>query len=63
LAAALLRERAVDRLRCFLAPLLIGGDGRPMLEGLGVRGLGDVLRCPDLQVERVGHDILLSAKL
>jgi diaminohydroxyphosphoribosylaminopyrimidine deaminase/5-amino-6-(5-phosphoribosylamino)uracil reductase len=63
LAAALLRERAVDRLRCFLAPLLIGGDGRPMLESLGVGELGDALRCADLHVERVGDDVLLSAEL
>jgi len=63
LAAALLRERAVDRLRCFLAPMLIGGDGRPMLESLGVAELGDALRCTALRVERVGDDALLCADL
>ena len=39
LAAALLREGLVDELHWFVAPLLIGGDGRPALGALEVRSL------------------------
>ena len=63
LAAAALRERVVDRLRCFLAPLLIGGDGRPMLASLGVGDLSEALRVADLSLEPVGRDFLLAANL
>jgi len=63
LAAGALRERVVDRLRCFLAPLLIGGDGRPMLASLGVGDLSEALRVADLSLEPVGRDFLLAANL
>jgi len=44
LAASLLRERLVDRLVWFQAPLLIGGDGRPAVDGLGIAGMAEALR-------------------
>jgi diaminohydroxyphosphoribosylaminopyrimidine deaminase/5-amino-6-(5-phosphoribosylamino)uracil reductase len=61
LAAAALREGLVDRLALFLAPRLIGGDGRPMLASLGVRDLADAPRLRLLGAERVGDDWLLRA--
>ena len=61
LAAAALREGVVDRLALFVAPRLIGGDGRPMLAALGVRRLTDAPRLRLLGVERVGDDWLLRA--
>jgi diaminohydroxyphosphoribosylaminopyrimidine deaminase/5-amino-6-(5-phosphoribosylamino)uracil reductase len=63
LAAAALRDRVVDELLCFLAPKLIGGDGRPMLESLAARELSQVTALQDLQVQRVGPDLLLRAAL
>src|SRR5262249_3382764 len=59
LAAAALRERVVDRLLCFVAPKLIGGDGRAMLESVGVRALVDAIALRDVRVERVGADLLI----
>ncbi|HSP99762.1 MAG TPA: bifunctional diaminohydroxyphosphoribosylaminopyrimidine deaminase/5-amino-6-(5-phosphoribosylamino)uracil reductase RibD [Candidatus Dormibacteraeota bacterium] len=61
LAAAALREGLVDRLALFVAPRLIGGDGRPMLASLGVRRLSDAPRLRLLGAERVGDDWLLHA--
>lgn len=48
LAAALLRSRLVDRLAWFDAPLLIGGDGRPALAGLGILELSAAIRLEPL---------------
>ncbi len=62
LAAALLRRGLVDQLHLFLAPRLIGGDGRPVLASLGVEGLRAALDLPDLRVRRVGRDLLLRAE-
>jgi diaminohydroxyphosphoribosylaminopyrimidine deaminase/5-amino-6-(5-phosphoribosylamino)uracil reductase len=39
LAAALLRARLVDELHWFLAPRVLGGDGRPSVGDLGLRSL------------------------
>jgi diaminohydroxyphosphoribosylaminopyrimidine deaminase/5-amino-6-(5-phosphoribosylamino)uracil reductase len=59
LAAALLRAGLVDRSYLMLAPLLIGGDGRPALESLGVRRLSQALAPKHLRVHRLGEDLLL----
>lgn len=63
LAAAALRERLVDRLLLFLAPKLIGGDGRALIGSLGVRKMSDVLELPTTRVTRVGADILVRTEL
>ena len=57
LAAALLRRGLVDEVHWFLAPLLIGGDGRSALASLGVERLSQSLRLGDLQVRRLGDDV------
>ena len=62
LAAALLRAGLVDRLLIFLAPLLIGGDGRPVLGPLGVRRLNEALELPEPRVRRLGRDLLLEVE-
>ncbi len=59
-AAALLRERLVDRLRLFVAPIVLGDDG---LAWAGALGLGDPSEAPRLEqveVSRFGDDVLIS---
>ena len=63
LAAAALRERVVDRLLLFCAPIVIGGDGRPMIAGLGVDEPSGALALRDLRVGRIGADLLMRARL
>jgi diaminohydroxyphosphoribosylaminopyrimidine deaminase/5-amino-6-(5-phosphoribosylamino)uracil reductase len=63
LAAAALREGVVHRLACFLAPTLIGGDGRPMLAGLGVETLADAIALQGVRTRRVGTDLLVEAEI
>lgn len=62
-AAALLRERQVDRLNLFLAPMLIGGDGRPVLGPLGVARLRDALALGNLEVRRFSGDLFLATSI
>lgn len=63
LAAAALREGVVDRLACFVAPKLIGGDGRPMLGGLGIDSLRAAVALRDVRWARVGGDFLVEAEI
>jgi diaminohydroxyphosphoribosylaminopyrimidine deaminase/5-amino-6-(5-phosphoribosylamino)uracil reductase len=54
----------VDEIRLFLAPLVLGGrSARDPLEGEGVEKVSDALRALTLDVERVGDDLLVSARL
>ena len=58
LAAAALRARVVDRLLVVSAPVLIGGDGRPMLGALAVGRLAAAPRLVDLRTTQLGPDVL-----
>lgn len=62
-AAALLAGGWVDRLNLFLAPLLIGGDGREVLGPLGVRHLNEALRLGPVEVRRFAEDVFLATEV
>jgi diaminohydroxyphosphoribosylaminopyrimidine deaminase / 5-amino-6-(5-phosphoribosylamino)uracil reductase len=62
LAAALLRAGLVDRMHFFLAPLLIGSDGVPVLAELGVARLADALRPSRLSWHSLGPDLHVIAE-
>jgi diaminohydroxyphosphoribosylaminopyrimidine deaminase / 5-amino-6-(5-phosphoribosylamino)uracil reductase len=63
LAAGLLAAELVDTVALFVAPLLIGGDGRALLGSLGVESLAATPRLRDLRSRPVGPDVLLEAEL
>lgn len=58
LAAALVHGDLVDRIAWFHAPSLIGGDGRPALDALGVAAPGEAPRFVRVGVEAIGDDML-----
>jgi diaminohydroxyphosphoribosylaminopyrimidine deaminase/5-amino-6-(5-phosphoribosylamino)uracil reductase len=63
LAAALLRARLVDRMHFYAAPLLIGGDGLPVLGPLGVDRLDSAPRLRRVELRRLGPDWRIVAEL
>jgi diaminohydroxyphosphoribosylaminopyrimidine deaminase/5-amino-6-(5-phosphoribosylamino)uracil reductase len=63
LAAGLLRADLVDAVALFVAPVVLGGDGRGLLGPLGIAGLADAPRLRDLRSRAVGPDLLLEAEL
>ena len=64
LAGAFLDAGEIDEIRLFLAPLLLGGrTARDPLEGEGVEQISDALRALTFDCERVGEDLLVSARL
>ncbi len=64
LAGAFLDAGEIDELRLFLAPLLLGGrTARDPLEGEGVERISEALRALTFDCERVGDDLLVSARL
>ena len=58
LAAALLRDRLVDRLAIFRAPSIIGGDGLPASAGFGLERLADMPGFVALETIELGQDRL-----
>ncbi len=64
LAGAFLDAGEIDEIRLFLAPLLFGGrTARDPLEGEGVESIADAVRALTFDCERVGEDLLVSARL
>ena len=63
LAGAFYEAGEVDELRLFVAPLLLGATGRPLLETSGVLTVGEAPRALRLDVEASGEDALLIARL
>jgi diaminohydroxyphosphoribosylaminopyrimidine deaminase/5-amino-6-(5-phosphoribosylamino)uracil reductase len=58
LATSLLRQRRVDRLAWFRAPMLIGGDGHAALGALGVEALVDAIGVENVDATLVARDRL-----
>ena len=64
LAGAFLDAGEIDEIRLFLAPLLLGGSSaRDPLEGKGVERISEALRALTLDSQRIGDDLLISARL
>src|SRR5256885_8610158 len=64
LAGAFFDAGEIDEVRLFLAPLLVGGRAaRDPLEGEGVERIADAVRALTLECDRVGDDVLVSARL
>ena len=64
LAGAFLDAGEIDEIRLFLAPLVLGGrTARDPLEGQGVEAIAQAVRALTLECERVGEDLLVSARV
>ena len=62
-AAWALQEQAVDKLLFFYAPMILGGDGRVMIDALGIKRVRQALRVQRTRVRKLGTDTLVSAYL
>jgi diaminohydroxyphosphoribosylaminopyrimidine deaminase/5-amino-6-(5-phosphoribosylamino)uracil reductase len=63
LAGGLLQAGVVDSVALFVAPMLLGGDGRALLGDFGIEALADAPRLRDLRARPVGPDLLVEAEL
>ena len=64
LAGVFLEAEEIDEARMFVAPMIAGGrDARAAVEGQGVALIDDAVRALTTEVERIGPDILITARL
>ncbi len=64
LAGVFLDAEEIDEVRLFMAPLLLGGRGaRDPLESDGVEFVADAVRSLTLECDRIGEDLLVTARL
>lgn len=62
LATALLKERLVDEVACFIAPKMLGGGTRSVL-GLGIQHMNEIYSFRETNWELVGDDMLFTGLL
>jgi diaminohydroxyphosphoribosylaminopyrimidine deaminase/5-amino-6-(5-phosphoribosylamino)uracil reductase len=54
-------QRLVDKLHAVIAPMIIGGATAPVaVAGRGAERMADALRLRDIDVERLGDDLLVT---
>ncbi|RME87484.1 MAG: RibD family protein [Zetaproteobacteria bacterium] len=59
LIGALLDAQLVDEMVLFVAPILIGGRGRPLWDGVGAGHLGTAPRLTEIRHRRCGADLMI----
>ncbi|HXV84084.1 MAG TPA: bifunctional diaminohydroxyphosphoribosylaminopyrimidine deaminase/5-amino-6-(5-phosphoribosylamino)uracil reductase RibD [Candidatus Binatia bacterium] len=62
-AAWAVQEKSVDKIMFFYAPMILGGDGRVMIDTLGVQRIREAIRVKRTRVRAWGTDTLISAYL
>jgi diaminohydroxyphosphoribosylaminopyrimidine deaminase/5-amino-6-(5-phosphoribosylamino)uracil reductase len=62
-AASALQARAVDRVAWFVAPMLLGGDGRPAVAALGIPRVSGAIRLRGVRHTVLGDDVLIEGSL
>lgn len=59
LASALIKERLVDKVECFIAPKMLGG-GTKSLMGVGINHMSEIMEFREVHWRQVGNDLLFS---
>lgn len=59
LAGALLRAELVDEVLLYVAPILLGGDARPLFDGLRIEDMAQRLSLRTVETRRLGDDLRL----
>ena len=60
LNGAMLEAGLVDRIQAYIAPKLIGGNGKSPVQGNGVSRMAEALVLENVEFSRVGDDFLLE---
>jgi diaminohydroxyphosphoribosylaminopyrimidine deaminase/5-amino-6-(5-phosphoribosylamino)uracil reductase len=63
LAGAFLASGEIDELRLFLAPVVLGGDGRALFQTPGASDVDSAPTALDVRSEQSGEDVLIRARM
>lgn len=62
LLASAFKERVVDQIVWFVAPMILGGRSSPSsVGGPGIRRLAEAVRLKDMRIRRVGEDVVIES--
>jgi diaminohydroxyphosphoribosylaminopyrimidine deaminase/5-amino-6-(5-phosphoribosylamino)uracil reductase len=59
-----LQEKIVDKVMCFVAPIILGGEkAKTSVGGSGIKLLIEAFRVSNIKLKNIGHDILIEGDL
>ncbi|MFQ5683205.1 MAG: bifunctional diaminohydroxyphosphoribosylaminopyrimidine deaminase/5-amino-6-(5-phosphoribosylamino)uracil reductase RibD [Candidatus Binatia bacterium] len=62
-ASYALRAKVVDKILFFYGPKIIGGEGKAMVEAMGIEQLSHAKGIKDMEIKQLGNDFLISGYL
>ena len=62
-AASAIKEKIIDKILFFFAPKILGGDGLPMIEALGLRRVKQAVAVKNLRIMPSGDDLMVAGSL
>ena len=62
-AASALKEKAVDKILFYYAPKILGGDGRVMIDSLGIHKVKESISVESVDFQKSGTDLLVTGYL
>ena len=63
IAASAIKEKIIDKILFFFAPKILGGDGLPMIEALGLRRVKQAVVVKNLRIMPSGDDLMIAGSL
>lgn len=63
LNASMLKENLVDKFYIFIAPKIIGSDGKPVIGEMNFENLNDVIKLSELELKKISDDILIIGRI
>lgn len=58
--ASALEAGIVDKVQFYIAPQIVGGQAKTPVAGRGIADLEESIKVENLQIKRIGEDILLE---
>jgi diaminohydroxyphosphoribosylaminopyrimidine deaminase/5-amino-6-(5-phosphoribosylamino)uracil reductase len=55
-----LRQQLVDHVHLFIAPILVGSSGTPVIKGINIAGREDAICLQNVRYSRIGQDIMVE---
>jgi len=59
-----LQEKIVDKVKCFIAPIILGGEkSKTSVGGSGIKFLNEAFKISNIKLKNIGQDILIEGDL
>ena len=62
LATSLIKDKLVDKLFLFIAPIIIGNNGIPSIYNINTKKINDSIKLKNVKIKRIDDNILIQGR-